>query len=181
MSSEIHFKISGSLQGSISGRGDQQQGPDLVTDIPLTGEIDLPLTYNFSLNTSAPSHAVSLDAVALKDLLKNLSHDISSFDSFDITAAFDPVVHTLTFELHPELSVQYKPFFGWYKPADQAQNGFGFLGFDIVHQGDTYTIKEVGAEQTIVLKDNGHITFSALRSTYNCGQLGYMGGFKITL
>lgn len=175
----VDFHISGALTAgpAIFGFGDQQQGEVLVKDIPTYGEIDIDLDYAFSLN-SGESYDVSIDSyISPSDL--HLSHDISSFDEYNITTPFDPAVHTLAFQLHPDLSVKYKPYFGLYLHAPYVYQGFGFDGFDVVHNGQTYTIGSLSDNVAIDLQ--GHqINFTAIRSSYGCGDLGYMGGLTIT-
>lgn len=174
----VDFHITGSLTAgpSVFGTGDQQQGGELIEDIPIYGEIDIDLDYDFTLSYGESYYVAIDNQISPIDL--HLTPDISSFESYDITADFDPTVHTLAFELHPELLVTYEPFFGMYKPGDHAYNGFGFLGFDVVHNGVAFSIENVGDEYTINLQGD-LVSFTAIRSNYNCGQLGYMGGFEI--
>ncbi|MBU0681013.1 MAG: PEP-CTERM sorting domain-containing protein [Proteobacteria bacterium] len=182
----VDFHITGSLTAgpSIFGWGDQYQGidpdtgqPKLVTDIPITGEIDVDLDYDFSIN-HGETYAVYIDnMISISDL--NLDQNISSFEEYNITADFNPSVHTLNFALNPELSVQYSPFFGMYLHADYGFQGFGFPDFDVLYNGQTYTLASLSDELTIDL--HGHlVTFSPTRSIYGCGDLGAMGGFEIT-
>lgn len=182
----VDFHITGALtaEPSIFGWGDQYQEidpdtgqPKLITDIPINGEIDVDLDYDFSVN-HGETYAVYIDSmISISDL--NLDQNISSFEDYNITADFNPSVHTLNFALHPELSVQYGPFFGVYLNAEYGFQGFGFTGFDVLYNGQTYTLTSLSDELTIDLQ--GHlITFSPTRSTYGCGVLGAMGGFEIT-
>lgn len=184
--SPVDFHITGSLTAgpSVFGWGDQYQEinpetelPELIKDIPINGEIDINLDYDFSLNTGETYAVYIDDKISLRDL--NLNQDVSSFYTYNISADFNPSVHTLNFALHPELSVQYSPFFGFYPGWEYVYQGFGFLGFDVIYNGLTYTLASLSDELTLNLQ--GHlVTFSPTRSTYGCGDLGAMGGFKIT-
>ncbi|MGV1099391.1 PEP-CTERM sorting domain-containing protein [Thiovibrio sp. JS02] len=171
----VDFHLTGSLYGTLDGSGYQDQGPDGLVEVAISGEIWADFDYQFTLN-DGESYFVDIDGKVRTSYNGNSPYDLQ--DS-SVSAFFSPGENTLACLLNPDLSVAYSPFYGMYIPGEYVHQGFGFWGLEVTANGQSDTLSQIGDELSLFLGGH-HLIISPTRSTYGVGYLGAMGGFTIT-
>lgn len=169
----VDFHISGSLYGTLSGSGFMWQ--DDYVEVAINGEIWADLDYLFTLN-DGETYFVDIDGA--------IQRRYDGFSPYELEggyaeASFLPTVNSCAFLLQPELTVNYTPFFMEGIVVPYVYRGFGFQGLEVVRDGQSFFLPQVGDEVTILLNDH-LILIAPTRSSYGAGDLGAMGGFTIT-